>query len=42
MAILALAGVRYEHWLRFAVPLCFALFMLGLAAAGVAVAIDLK
>jgi uncharacterized ion transporter superfamily protein YfcC len=41
MAILALAGVRYEQWLRFTVPLCLALFALSLIAIGLAVAIGL-
>ena len=41
MAILALAGVRYEQWLRFTVPLCLALFALSLVAIGIAVAIGL-
>jgi len=42
MAILALAGVRYEQWLRFALPLCGALLVLSLAAIGIAVAIGLR
>jgi len=42
LAILAAAGVRYEHWLKFAIPLCRALFALSLAAIGVAVALGLK
>ena len=42
MAVLALAGVRYEQWLRFALPLCGALLALSLAAIGVAVALGLK
>jgi uncharacterized ion transporter superfamily protein YfcC len=42
MATLALAGVRYEQWVRFTVPLCGALFVLSLTAIGVAVAIGLK
>ena len=42
MAILALAGVRYDAWLRFAGPLCIALFVLSLVAIGVAVAIRLS
>ena len=32
MAILALAGIRYEDWLRFALPLCGLLMALTLAA----------
>jgi uncharacterized ion transporter superfamily protein YfcC len=42
MAILALAGVRYEQWLRFSAPLCAALFVLGVAAIGIAVAVGLQ
>jgi uncharacterized ion transporter superfamily protein YfcC len=41
MAILTLAGVRYEHWLRFTVPVCAVLFLLNLVAIGIAVAIGL-
>jgi len=37
MAILAAAGVRYEDWLRFALPWC--LVLLGLGAVGIAVGI---
>ena len=32
MAILTLAGVRYEQWVRFAAPLCAVLFVLAVAA----------
>jgi uncharacterized ion transporter superfamily protein YfcC len=42
MAILAVAGVRYEQWLRLAVPLCALLFAFGVAAITVAVAIGLQ
>ena len=42
MAVLALAGLPYERWLRFAVPLCLALFALNLAAIWVAIAIGLQ
>ena len=42
MAILALAGVRYEQWVRFAAPLCAVLFVLAVAAIGVALAIGLQ
>jgi uncharacterized ion transporter superfamily protein YfcC len=42
MAILALAGVRYEQWLRFSAPLCAALFVLGIVAIGLAVGIGLQ
>ena len=41
MAILALAGVRYDQWLRFAAPLCGVLFLFGMAAIAVAIAIGL-
>lgn len=41
MAILALAGVSYEQWLKFCVPLCGTLFLLGLGAIAVAMAIGL-
>ena len=41
MAVLALAGIRYEAWLKFALPLCVVLFVLSLAAILVAVAIGL-
>ncbi len=41
MATLALAGVRYESWLRFCAPVCLVLFLLSLVAIGVAVAIRL-
>jgi uncharacterized ion transporter superfamily protein YfcC len=39
MAILAAAGVRYEDWLRFLVPLYLLLFALGAVAVGVGVAV---
>lgn len=42
MAVLALAGVRYDQWLRFCAPICVALFGLGVAAIAVAVAIGLR
>jgi uncharacterized ion transporter superfamily protein YfcC len=42
MAVLALAGVSCQQWLRFAVPLCATLMVLGLAALGVAVALDVQ
>ena len=41
MATLALAGVRYEQWLRFTAPLCVALFAFSLLAIAIAVAIGL-
>lgn len=42
MAILAVAGVRYEHWLRFCLPLCAALFVLGLASVVAAVLLGVQ
>ncbi len=41
MAIVAAAGVRYEDWLRFALPLWGALFGLGMIAVGTAMVIGL-
>jgi uncharacterized ion transporter superfamily protein YfcC len=41
MAVLALAGIRYDAWLKFALPLCVVLFVLSVAAVLVAVAIGL-
>ena len=42
MAILALAGVRYEQWLRFCAPLCAILFAMSLAAVVIAASIGLR
>jgi len=42
MAMLAAAGVRYEEWLRFVLPLYGLLVMLSLIALGTAVAIGLR
>jgi uncharacterized ion transporter superfamily protein YfcC len=42
MAILALAGVSYERWLRFCLPLCGALFVMSLVAVVIAAMIGLK
>lgn len=42
MAILALAGVSYDRWVRFCVPLCAILFVFSLAAIAVAATIGLK
>jgi len=42
MAILAAAQVRYEDWLRFALPLLLALMVLGAAAIGLGVALGLQ
>lgn len=41
MAILAAAGVRYDEWLRFAVPLYLALLALGCVAIALAIALGL-
>jgi uncharacterized ion transporter superfamily protein YfcC len=41
MATLAVAGVRYDQWARFAIPLCLVLFVLSLVAVAIAVAIGL-
>jgi uncharacterized ion transporter superfamily protein YfcC len=41
MATLALAGVRYDEWVRFTVPLCALLFVFSLIAIAMAVAIGL-
>lgn len=37
MAILIAAGVRYERWLRFALPLVALLFLLGMVAVGLGI-----
>ena len=42
MAILAAAGVRYENWLKFAVPLYAGLSVLGMIAIGLGIATGLK
>lgn len=42
MAILAAAGVRYETWLRFAVPITLLLYALGAVAVAVGIAIHLQ
>ncbi len=42
MAILAAAQVRYEDWLRFALPLLVALLGLGAAAIGLGVVLGLQ
>ncbi len=41
MAILAAGGVRYDQWLKFALPLYLGLVVLGGVAIAVAVAIGL-
>jgi uncharacterized ion transporter superfamily protein YfcC len=42
MAILAVAGVRFEHWLKFCLPVCAALFVYGLAAVALAAFLNLQ
>lgn len=42
MAVLIAAGVRYERWLRFVIPLFLMLFALGMLAVGVAIMIGLR
>lgn len=42
MAVIAAAGVRYDRWLRFAVPLFLGLVAIGIAAILIAIAIDLQ
>jgi uncharacterized ion transporter superfamily protein YfcC len=42
MAMLAAAGVRYEQWLRFVLPLYGGLVVLALGALAVAVALGLR
>jgi uncharacterized ion transporter superfamily protein YfcC len=41
MAVLAVAGVRYEDWIRFLVPLYLLLFALGAVAVGIGIAVGL-
>jgi len=42
MAILAAAGVRYEHWIRFTLPLYLGLVALGCVSIAVALAVGLQ
>ena len=42
VAILAAAGVRYEHWLKFALPLCGLLLGLGAAAIALGSGVGLR
>src|SRR5438445_125762 len=42
MAILTAAGVRYEHWLKFALPLYGTLLGLGAVAIALAIAVGLR
>jgi uncharacterized ion transporter superfamily protein YfcC len=41
MAVLTLAGVRFESWLRFCLPICALLFAYGLAAVALAAYLNL-
>ena len=41
MAVLAIAGVRFEQWLKFCLPICGILFVYGLAAVALAAALNL-
>jgi uncharacterized ion transporter superfamily protein YfcC len=42
MAVLAIAGLRFDRWLRFAAPACIALFLLSLVAVAVAVVTNVR
>ena len=42
MAVLAVAGVRFEHWLKFCLPICAILFVYGLGAVALAAALNLQ
>jgi uncharacterized ion transporter superfamily protein YfcC len=42
MALLVLAGIPYRQWLRFCLPLCAAVMLLGLVALGIAVRLNLQ
>jgi uncharacterized ion transporter superfamily protein YfcC len=42
MAMLAAAGVRYEDWLKLAIPLCAGLLLLAVIALALATAIGLQ
>jgi uncharacterized ion transporter superfamily protein YfcC len=42
MAMLVAAGVRYEEWLKFVVPLCAGLMALAALALGLGVAVGLR
>ena len=41
MAVLTLAGIPYHQWLRFCLPLCAALMLLGFAALSAGIRLDL-
>ena len=41
MAILGVAGVRYEEWIKFTLPLYLGLIVLGAVSIGVGIAIGL-
>jgi uncharacterized ion transporter superfamily protein YfcC len=42
LAVLALAGVSYDRWVRFCVPICAILFVFSLAAIALAATMGLK
>jgi uncharacterized ion transporter superfamily protein YfcC len=42
MAVLAVAGVRFEQWLKFCLPICAILFAYGLGAVALAAALNLQ
>jgi uncharacterized ion transporter superfamily protein YfcC len=42
MAVLAIAGVRFEQWLKFCLPICAVLFAYALAAVALAAALNLR
>ena len=42
MAILAAAGVRYEDWMKFVIPMFVGLFVLGFVAIVIGIAIGLR
>jgi len=42
MAVLAVAGVRFERWLKFCLPVCAVLFVYGLAAVALAAFLNVQ
>jgi uncharacterized ion transporter superfamily protein YfcC len=42
MAVLAIAGVRFEQWLKFCLPICAILFVYALAAVALAATLNLQ
>jgi uncharacterized ion transporter superfamily protein YfcC len=41
MAVLTLAGVPYQQWLRFCLPLCVVLMLLGFVALSAGISLNL-